>query len=105
MTACPGGVLLKGEVLSLSNAKRTNNLPVDVEPFPPTVRVSVGALQDCEPGSEWAGRVVNVFCDRKAGEGDDYSYEGISNEEVESYSLISLVLLYRETDKVWESHS
>ncbi|KAF3525103.1 hypothetical protein F2Q69_00046225 [Brassica cretica] len=34
----PGGVLLKGEVLGSSYAKRTNNLPVDVEVFPPTVR-------------------------------------------------------------------
>ncbi|KAF2607611.1 hypothetical protein F2Q68_00045701 [Brassica cretica] len=36
--ACPGGVLLKGEILGSSNAKRTNNLPVDVEAFLPTVR-------------------------------------------------------------------
>ncbi|KAF3542312.1 hypothetical protein DY000_02004555 [Brassica cretica] len=32
------GELLKGEVLGSSNAKRINNLPVDVEAVPPTVR-------------------------------------------------------------------
>ncbi|KAL0655655.1 hypothetical protein Bca4012_076239 [Brassica carinata] len=32
------GVSLKGEVLGSSKSKRTNNLPVDVEAFPPTVR-------------------------------------------------------------------
>ena len=32
------GVLLKGEVLGSSNVKRTNNLPVDVEEFHPTVK-------------------------------------------------------------------
>ena len=32
------GELLKGEVLGSSNAKRTNNLPMDVVAFSPTVR-------------------------------------------------------------------
>ena len=32
------GVLLKGEVLGSSNAKRINNLRVDVEAVAPTVR-------------------------------------------------------------------
>lgn len=31
-------VLLKGKVFDSRNAKRTNNLPVDVEAFSPTVR-------------------------------------------------------------------
>ena len=38
VTTNPGGVLLKGEVLGSSNATRTNNLPVDVEAFPPMVK-------------------------------------------------------------------
>ncbi|WZZ08216.1 hypothetical protein YC2023_094137 [Brassica napus] len=38
VTACLVGELLKGEVLGSSNAKRINNLPVDVEAFPPTVK-------------------------------------------------------------------
>ncbi|WZZ03274.1 LOW QUALITY PROTEIN: hypothetical protein YC2023_089195 [Brassica napus] len=41
VTTHPKGVLLKGEVLGSSNAKRTNNLPVDVDAFPPTMRGSV----------------------------------------------------------------
>ena len=32
------GELLKGEVLGSSKAKRINNLPVDVEAIPPTVK-------------------------------------------------------------------
>ena len=32
------GELLKGEVFGSSNAKRINNLPVDMEAVPPTVR-------------------------------------------------------------------
>ncbi|KAF2561215.1 hypothetical protein F2Q70_00015210 [Brassica cretica] len=43
-------VLLKCEVSGSSNAKCTNNLPVDVEAFPPTVR----ALQGTDPNpSPW----------------------------------------------------
>ena len=38
VTTHPVGVLLKGEVLGSSNVKRTNNLPVDVEEFHPTVK-------------------------------------------------------------------
>ncbi|KAF3485942.1 hypothetical protein F2Q69_00055110 [Brassica cretica] len=38
VTTCPVGVLLKGEVLGSSDAKRTNNLPVDVEAFSSMVR-------------------------------------------------------------------
>lgn len=37
VTTRPIRVLLKGEVLGSTNAKRTNNLS-DVEMFPPTVR-------------------------------------------------------------------
>uniref|UniRef100_A0A0D3BFV5 Uncharacterized protein n=1 Tax=Brassica oleracea var. oleracea TaxID=109376 RepID=A0A0D3BFV5_BRAOL len=38
VTTRPVGVLLKDEFLDSSNVKRTNNLPVDVEAFPPTVK-------------------------------------------------------------------
>ncbi|KAF2599719.1 hypothetical protein F2Q68_00008303 [Brassica cretica] len=47
---CRSGMEPYGEVLGSSNAKRTNNLPVDVEAFPPTVR----ALQGTDPNpSPW----------------------------------------------------
>ena len=38
VTNCPVGELLKGEVLGSSNAKRINNLPVDMKAFPSMVR-------------------------------------------------------------------
>ncbi|KAF3499780.1 hypothetical protein F2Q69_00043708 [Brassica cretica] len=41
VTTHPVGVLLKGEVLGSSNVKRTNNLPVDVEEFHPTMEVEI----------------------------------------------------------------
>ena len=51
MTACPVGVLLKGEVLG---SRSTNNLIMEL------VRthnrgVGVGALQRCEPGAHGTG--------------------------------------------------
>ncbi|KAF3566406.1 hypothetical protein DY000_02016402 [Brassica cretica] len=57
--ACPGGVLLKGEVLGSSNAKRTNNLPVDVEAIPPTaVRSVIKIINERE--REQGDRVVKT---------------------------------------------
>ena len=47
VTTHPGGVLLKGEVLGLSNAKRTNNLIMESERTH-NGRVGVGALHDCD---------------------------------------------------------
>ncbi|KAF3514061.1 hypothetical protein F2Q69_00002978 [Brassica cretica] len=51
VTPHPGGVLLKSEVLGLSNTKRTNNLIMESERTH-NGRVGVGALHDCEPDSE-----------------------------------------------------
>ena len=48
MTTRLVGVLLKGEVLASSNAKRTNNLIIESEKTH-NRRVGVGVLQGCEP--------------------------------------------------------
>ncbi|WZZ32321.1 hypothetical protein YC2023_015722 [Brassica napus] len=49
-------VLLKCEVLGSSNAKCTNNLPVDVEAFPPTVRAQL--VTACPVGKLLKGEVL-----------------------------------------------
>ena len=51
MTTRHVGVLLKGEILGSSNAKRTNNLIIESERTH-NGGVGVGDLQSCEPDSE-----------------------------------------------------
>ena len=48
VTACNVGILLKGEVLGSSNAKRTDDLIMESERTH-NVEVGVGALHACEP--------------------------------------------------------
>ena len=62
VTACPVGMLLKGEVLG---SRLTNNLIMEL------VRthnrgVGVGALQRCEPGAHGTGSSHGAGCHKKS---------------------------------------
>ena len=61
VTACNVGILLKGEVLGSSNAKRTDDLIMESERTH-NVEVGVGALHACEPGVHVAGSFHGTCC-------------------------------------------